>query len=240
MSVDHEPLGDSVFYYRESVPSVRGPIEIGFTNASMDLHVGRAQVEGELARLTRACGVGFAQSDQIHGADVIVVDEPGPSPTEVLPQGDALITRRRGFGLMTRVADCVPVVLVDPDTGVLAVVHSGRPGTLLNVVGAAVGRMRSLGARSIRAWVGPSVCGRCYEVPDALREEVSAAVPDTASVTSWGTAAIDLAAGVRGQLVRAEAEVNVVSGCTRENPDLHSFRRDGEASGRCAGVVWTR
>lgn len=238
MISDRRLPGDAVFFHRESLQSPRGPIEIGFTDASLDLHLGRAGLAGELTRLEGACGVALAQADQVHGNGVLILDGPGPRPSQGLPSGDALVAGRRGFGLMTRVADCVPVLLVDAAAGVVAAVHSGRPGTALNVVGATVEAMRRLGATSMVGWIGPSICGGCYEVPGELRARVSAAVPGSQARTTWGTPSLDLAAGVRGQLERAGVGVRVVPGCTREEPDLHSYRRDGESSGRCAGVVW--
>jgi hypothetical protein len=100
--------------------------------------------------------------------------------------------------------------------------------------------MRLLGARSIGAWVGPHVCGRCYEVPAALRDEVAAMEPSTASTTSWGTPGLDIGAGVVAQLERLGVLVDDVSLCTLESPDLYSYRRDGAQAGRLAGLIRRR
>jgi copper oxidase (laccase) domain-containing protein len=85
------------------------------------------------------------------------------------------------------------------------------------------------------------VCGACYEVPAELQEEVAALVPQARSTTSWGTPALDLGAGVLAQLADAGVEdVRVLDHCTREDPDFPSYRRDGDASTRFAGVIWMR
>ena len=102
--------------------------------------------------------------------------------------------------------------------------------------------MRDLGAdpARIHAWIGPHVCGRCYEVPASMRDDVDAVVPGTATETSWGTPAVDLGAGVRSQLSTVgleTASVELIDRCTREDPDLYSHRRDGASSGRLAGLV---
>lgn len=228
-----------MFFHRSSIDGPAGPIEIGFTDSSLNLHVHGAEFCEEFARLEEACGVPLARVDQVHGNDVLVVDGPGPRPGQPVPRADALVTAGRGFGLVTRVADCVPVLLVDAEQGLVGAVHSGRPGTVLDVVGASVQQMRDLGAVAPVAWVGPSVCGGCYEVPEQMREDVSRAVPSTWAETRWGTAAVDVAAGVRAQLAACDvAEVHVIPGCTREDPALHSHRRDGADAGRFAGVVW--
>ena len=108
----------------------------------------------------------------------------------------------------------------------------------LGIVDRTVASMRDQGAQRIVAWLGPRVCGRCYEVPAAMREEVSAVVPAAWAETSWGTPALDIGAGVTAQLDAHGIEVVDVGGCTREDPALHSYRRDGDASGRLAGLVW--
>jgi copper oxidase (laccase) domain-containing protein len=84
------------------------------------------------------------------------------------------------------------------------------------------------------------VCGRCYEVPEQLRAEVAAAAPASYAETSWGTPSVDLGAGIRAQLEELDVVVHDASRCTRESPDLYSYRRDGEGAGRLAGVVRLR
>jgi YfiH family protein len=213
-------------------------VDVAFTDSSVDLQGLGPRFPEELPRLEEACGVRFARLHQVHGDDVLVVDAPGPAPLEDVPSGDALVTTTRGVGLMVRVADCVPVLLADPVAGVVGAVHSGRPGLALGIAERAVQRMRDAGAGRLVAWVGPHVCGACYEVPARLRDEVSARVPAAYAETSWGTPALDIGAGVRAQLETADVEVVVVGGCTREDPRLHSYRRDGAAAGRSAGLVW--
>ncbi|MCW2828353.1 MAG: yfiH, partial [Marmoricola sp.] len=158
-------------------------------------------------------------------------------------QCDALVTDRTDVVLMVRAADCVPVLLADLEdggSGVIGAAHAGRQGLADGVVVACVEEMRLLGARSIGAWVGPHICGRCYEVPATLRDEVAAMEPSTASTTSWGTPALDIGAGVVAQLEGLGVLVDDVSRCTLESPDLYSYRRDGAGSGRLAGLIRRR
>ena len=176
--------------------------------------------------------------NQVHGAATAVVDEPwGESP---VPEVDAIVTARRGLALAVLTADCVPVLLADPVAGVAAAAHAGRPGLVAGVVPAAVRAMAELGAEPSRivARTGPAVCGRCYEVPEAMRAEVAAVEPAAHAVTSWGTAAVDVGAGVHAQLqrlgVRDRAQSPV---CTLESGDHFSYRRD-RTTGRLAGYVW--
>jgi YfiH family protein len=177
---------------------------------------------------------------QVHGGHVHTVDRAGLEAAHAEPPtADGLVTALPGVALLVRVADCVPVVLADVDRRVVAVAHAGRQGLVAGVVPRTIEGMRDLGAERVVAWVGPAVCGRCYEVPGPMREEVASVVPEAFAETSWGTPALDVAAGVRAQLATA-AEVVDASRCTLEHDDLYSYRRDGAAAGRLGGLVWVR
>ncbi|MFJ1746773.1 peptidoglycan editing factor PgeF [Streptomyces sp. NPDC088116] len=176
--------------------------------------------------------------NQVHGREVAVTA--GPWTTEDIPAVDAIVTERRGLALAVLTADCVPVLLADPVAGIAAAAHAGRPGLVAGIVPAVVEAMAGLGAEPSRitARTGPAVCGRCYEVPAAMRDEVASAVPQAWSETGWGTPAVDVTAGVHAQLealgVR-DRQRSVV--CTLESDDHYSYRRD-RTTGRLAGYVW--
>ncbi len=171
--------------------------------------------------------------DQCHGSSVVAVDGPWVGAA---PPADGIVTRRSDLALAVLVADCVPVLLADTAAGVVGAVHAGRPGMMNGIVAEAVSAMRDLGAQQISAAVGPSVCGRCFEVPAEMRAAAAAVSPVSATVSWTGTPAIDVAAGVVDQLTDAGVEVTWVAGCAREDPRLYSYRRDG-VTGRFAGVV---
>jgi YfiH family protein len=139
--------------------------------------------------------------------------------------------------LMVRGADCAMVLFADTGAGVIGGCHCGRPGLMAGVVPATIARMRQLGAREITAWLGPHVCGRCYEVPQAMQDEVAAVVPASRATTSWGTPAVDIGAGIRSQLADEAVACMDLSVCTLESPDLYSYRRDQLTSGRQAGLI---
>ncbi|MGW0993845.1 peptidoglycan editing factor PgeF [Streptomyces sp. NPDC002523] len=201
----------------------------------------------------KSLGVDPAQvvwMNQVHGADVAVVDAPwgaGVPPLgrsrergSSVPEVDAIVTARRGLALAVLTADCVPVLLADPVAGVVGAAHAGRPGMVKGVVPAAVRAMAELGAEPARivARTGPAVCGRCYEVPERMRADVTAVEPAAHAETSWGTPAVDVSAGVHAQLDRlgvcdrAQSPV-----CTLESGDHFSYRRD-RTTGRLASYVW--
>lgn len=239
-----------MFASRERLKS--GPVEIAFTDRhggvsaapfdSLDLSRSRPGHDDELAtnlaRLAEAFAVKrFATMRQVHGTDVRVVDAPGP----VAGSCDALVTTATDVALCVRVGDCVPVVLADSvGVGVVGVAHAGREGVVAGIVAATVDAMRELGAADVEAFVGPHVCGGCYEVPALLRDEVATVVPAAFACTTWGTPSLDLGAAVDAQLQAAGCRVHGRSRCTRESDDLYSYRRDGDRSGRFAGLVVIR
>ncbi len=172
--------------------------------------------------------------DQCHGSDVAVVD----GVPDVPPSCDGVVTRSPDLALAVLVADCVPVLLSGTG-GVVAAVHAGRPGMVAGVVPRTLEVMGGLGAGEVDAVVGPSVCGRCYEVPEEMRTDAARVQPVSATVSWTGTPALDVAAGVVAQLHEAGVAVTWVPGCSRERADLYSYRRDG-MTGRFAGVVARR
>lgn len=209
-----------------------------FASLNLGGHVGDDPhvVEANRTLVADAFGVGRDRllfMNQRHGSNVVVVD--GPWQGEP-PEADALVTTSADLALAVLVADCTPVMLVDRIAGVAAAVHAGRPGMMSHIVGRVVDAMTDVGARSISAVVGPSVCGRCYEVPEAMRAEAARISPAAATISWQGTPAIDVAAGVVEQLRARSVAVQWISGCTRESEELFSYRRR-HRTGRCAGVV---
>jgi YfiH family protein len=197
-------------------------------------------VSANRARVARELGVPadrLVWMNQVHGTQVTVVD--GPQDGAV-PATDALVTATPGLVLCVLVADCVPVLLADHETGVVAAVHAGREGVRLGVVAAALSAMASLGARArhVTALLGPAVCGSCYEVPAEMQREVARVAPAAAVGTRRGTPGLDLRAGIAEGLYRAGIpQVVLDPRCTVEDPTLFSHRREG-VTGRQAGMVW--
>ncbi|MFC7595090.1 peptidoglycan editing factor PgeF [Terrabacter sp. GCM10028922] len=244
-----------MFYWRSTIATDvdAGPVELGFTGrsagrgrgpyAGLNLggHVGDDPADVASNREALAAEVNLPRErlvfmNQVHGAEVAEVDGPW---TGEPPPVDGVVTRAPGLALAVLVADCVPVLLHDARAGVLGAIHAGRPGLVAGVVGRAVAAMRDLGASAISAVVGPSVCGRCYEVPEHMALAAAEAARASAARSWTGTHAIDVSAGVVEQLATAGVGVHWVPGCTRESGDLYSYRRDGR-TGRFAGVITRR
>jgi polyphenol oxidase len=185
-----------------------------------------------LLLLTGAADIAFMK--QVHGDGVALVID----ATEV-PEVDALVTNRPGVALAVLVADCVPVLLADPEAGVVAAAHAGREGVRLGVVDRTLDAMERLGADPgrVEVWLGPAVCGLCYEVPAALRDLVEGAAPGAAATSRQGTPSLDLRAGLAHHLEGRVARVHLDSRCTVEDVELFSYRQDATTR-RQASVIW--
>ncbi len=100
------------------------------------------------------------------------VEVPVPAATS-LPAGDGLMTTDPGILLSIRIADCLPMLLVDPRRRVVAAVHAGWRGALARVIEKAVGDMRrTFGSdpQKLIAALGPSIRACCYEVGEEVVE----------------------------------------------------------------------
>lgn len=242
-----------MFWHRETT----GRVEVAFT----DRHGGHSEgpftslnlgssagdddetVIGNIAGLSEALGVtGLHAMSQVHGSEVAYGDTIRAHGSGIVPVCDAVVTDQVGVALLVRVADCVPVLLADPGAGLVGAAHAGRAGLVAGVVPAVVSALRERGATSLEAWIGPRAGGCCYEVPEQMAHDVETAVPGTRSTTTWGTASVDVGAGVVSQLVDLGVEVTDLGAhtCTITDEDLFSYRRQGTSSGRFGGVVVLR
>ena len=168
--------------------------------------------------------------NQVHGDNVVVVDQ----LLETDPTCDAMITTKAGISLAVMVADCIPLLLISREA--VAAVHVGRAGLINKVAIKTLHQMRTIGAIDIHAIIGPSICGRCYEVPFELQQAVIADHPRAFSTTHKGTPGLDLPAALIADLVAEGVTYEASSSCTMED-DLYFSHRKHNPTGRFAGVV---
>jgi polyphenol oxidase len=213
-----------------------------FDSFNLGDHVGDdpAAVAANRRRLAGAIGLPedrLVWMEQVHGRTVGVVDGPRSTPLEAT---DAAVTKTPNLALVVLTADCVPVLLGDPETGVIGAVHAGRVGARVGVLSHTLKAMRELGAEpgDIEVLLGPAVCGQCYEVPADMRADVEKHLPGSASRTRSGKPALDLRAGLVTQLEKAGVrKIGMDPRCTVEERTLFSHRRD-PGTGRLASVIW--
>lgn len=139
--------------------------------ADLDMNLDRAsalirlgQYHADARRTLALDRLPFITAEQVHGAGVAVVDENSHTP---VPGVDALVTDCPGVCLGIYVADCAAVYLVDPARRCIGLAHSGKKGTELGVVPAAIEKMHTeFGAEPARmiAQIGPCIRPPHYEI----------------------------------------------------------------------------
>ncbi len=205
-------------------------------------------VEQNLSRAAQAVGVTLPRLfflSQVHGATVVKIDG-----TELVDdvrrcEGDALVAPAGPHACAVRIADCMPILLADPSTRLVAAVHAGWRGVVANVVGATLDRLVREGALAgdVIAAIGPHISVDAFEVGEDVAEALArAAGTDTVVRRRAGARPhVDLLRIVRGQLAQAGVKpesVDFVGGCTFSDPDrFFSFRRDGRRSGRHLAAI---
>ena len=215
-----------------------------------------ARVAAARSALCRQLGIGagrLVSPVQTHSACAAVVDEAllGLSPQEQrkrLTGVDALVTRLTGGCICVNTADCVNLVLVDPQAHIIGVAHGGWKGTAARIAAATVRQMASLGAnpQHMLATMGASICQDCFEVGNEVVEAFASHGFDIARImrrnAATGKAHISLRTATAIALteagVPAEAIVNTHR-CTRCHPERYfSARRLGVDSGRVfTGII---
>jgi len=185
---------------------------------------------------------------QIHEDKILPIDEgflhlSEEVQTELLDGVDALITDLPDVCIGVKTADCVPVTLYAPDKGVVAVVHAGWRGTVLQIVAKTVERMVTLynvAPLNILAGIGPSIGQEAFEVGEEVVEAFARLDMDFSQICErnddTGRAHIDLWEVNRLQLINAglsATNIEVAELCTYSCPDdFYSARRSGIKCGR--------
>ena len=164
------------------------------------------------------------------------------------PEGDALVTKAEGVSIAVKTADCLPVLIADPDNKAVAAVHSGWRGTLKQIAAETILTMqkvfRSDPARLLVA-VGPGIRSCCYEVGP----EVSVLFEDRYPENGISVAApgrpdkflLDMPQTLKIQLNAAGVvpeNIHDLGLCTCCNTDtFFSYRAEGKHSGRMMAVI---
>ena len=171
---------------------------------------------------------------QIHSAQTIHIDETSNADSNIRPEADAMVTSHIGIALGILTADCVPVLFLDAQAGVLGAAHAGWRGAVDGVLAATIDAMVKAGARtrSIEAVIGPAIQQPSYQVGDELRATVLARHPeaDQFFVPDIGTQRkyrFDLPGFVLTQLQSHNLAMvtNLSIDTYRESPKLFSHRR---------------
>jgi YfiH family protein len=228
---------------------------------------GRAWAEVAAAMLVSTDRL--VRAHQVHGADVLI-RRAGDPPVAILPDADIILSDDPTVAIAIQTADCVPILIADRRTGVVAAAHAGWRGLAVGVPRVTVDALaREFGSRpeDLVAAVGPSIGACCYEVGSEVRQRFEEAgwpesttsgwffsrpQPTTANASMTGLRPqprpghwyFDSGRAARDQLESAGVPREGILGaglCTASHPEvLCSYRRDGGDAGRIAGAIRAR
>ncbi len=225
--------------------------------ASLNLGTNRGDCEAAVRenyrRLGKATGIPvehMAFTRQVHGNIVRTVTAADVHElfTEVPYEADGLVTDIPGLALVCFTADCVPVLLHEPEAGVIAAVHCGWRSSVADILGNAVGAMCLLGAKPgrITAAIGPAISGCCFQVGGEVTEAVenwlgSADGLYKADETARGKFLLDLKGANARRLVQLgvkEENIAISDECTKCSHEKYwSHRYTAGRRGSQAGLI---
>lgn len=247
----------SVPGFRHALSTRNGGVSAGdFSSLNLGFHVGDEVEDVRRNRELWAQHEGFplqhlVAAQQVHGSSVHVVSRPDVGRgafgwDDALPACDALVTNEKNVPLLILVADCAPVLLVDPTKRVCAVVHAGWRGALAGIAGKTIETMqREFGTRpdDVLATIGPCLSVENLEVG----EEVAAQVEEKDALAivrreEWPKPHLDLRGLIGRDLAQvglSEPNIEISPMCPKERHDLFfSHRGQNGSAGRFGIVAW--
>jgi hypothetical protein len=240
------------------MPTLLGAYEV-VTHASLEeagvahgFTTARGEANGALVRtqdvtsFARSMGFPAAKTlTQVHRGDVVRAES-----SEDGARADAVVTRAPGVLLAIQTADCVPVLLFDPQKRAVGAAHAGWRGTAARIGPAAVHEMTAAygtAPRDVHAVLGPAIGPCCFEVGTEVLEALEQSARGAGQSAGRTPAGRDTANLWRANRMQLEAagiardNIHVVNHCTRCRADLYpSYRRDGETCGRIYAFIGLR
>ncbi len=182
---------------------------------------------------------GLVTVKQVHGTYLYFV---GEDRRIEKPGYDILMTGQPGTAIGVKTADCLPILMVEPEKRLVVAAHAGWKGTAARIVREAVGEIEKRGGRPERLAValGPCIGGDCYEVEKDVAKTFVDPSPflRRKSEVKW---LLDLQEANRLELIGSgllPERIDRIPLCTHCRPDLfHSYRRDGNSAGRMVNFI---
>ncbi len=155
-------------------------------------------------------------------------------------ESDALITTSKNLGLAISSADCPAIFIYDPKGKVIAAVHSGWRGTEKKILMKTIQKLKdefNSDTSNLVCYIGPSISQKNYEVG----EEVASKFDKEFVYINKNKFYLDVTGANFKMLIEEgvkRTNIQVSGLCSYEYENiLHSYRRDGQKSGRALGVI---
>ena len=208
-------------------------------DANLAFHVEDNEINVIKNRKNLALKLGYNYEDlvymnQIHSANIIVVDENSP---KLVDNCDSIITRSKNLPLMVMVADCIPILMFDDKQGIIAAIHAGRNSTFLEIskkTAEVFIEKFSSNPEDINVVFGASIQKCCYEVSEDLSKIVENSFGKEFVENNY----IDLQGINKKQLNDLGIKnIEISNICTKcGDKSYFSYRKD-KKTGRFAGII---
>ncbi len=204
-----------------------------------------SNIKHNLHRLIKAAALPSIphQAIQVHQTDLLWCNRQGYMHQQ---HADILLSNQAHTAVAVRVADCLPVLLADPKTEMIAAVHAGWRGTAAGIIKHAIRSMLDHGVKrkNLLAVLGPCIGPCCFAIGN---ETATALEQSTGGATNCISRAAEIHADLpeinRLQLIESGitgVHIETITACTACDPErFFSFRRDGKRTGRHLAVVAT-
>lgn len=181
---------------------------------------------------------------QVHGSDVITAISPRPLDGRHFP-ADAIITNSKDVTLFMRFADCVPILIFDPNKNAIGLVHAGWQGTIKRVIQHAITRLEiefQSRPKDLIVGIGPSIGPDHYLIGNDVAKKVEQHLAEIAEqVIINRNSQIYLDLWMANFLLLKEMhveQIEISSLCTVcNNEDWYSYRKEGQKSGRFGVLI---
>ena len=156
------------------------------------------------------------------------------------PKADACYTTQNALACSVVVADCIPVLLTHKTRPWIAAIHAGWRGLHKEIIRHSIAKC-PYPANEVQAWIGPSICKKCYDVGENLVSAFTKLDKAYAHYFSYEQNSIkaDLSSIAKYQLQTLGIEdITHANICTFTHNKLPSYRRDANQSGRLLCAIW--
>jgi YfiH family protein len=179
----------------------------------------------------------MAFANQVHGNRVKVVSHSG-----TFSETDGLITQIPGLTLAIQIADCAAVLIADPSSKIIGAVHAGWRGAAGYIIANAAEKMAQFGAKmeDCKAFISPCISVEEFEVGREVAEQFP---PSFVDFRHYEKPHINLKNYLHHQLRQAgvrDENIDIHPGCTVQDDQYYSYRREKELSGRMMAIIQMR
>ena len=176
----------------------------------------------------------IAIAKQVHGSNIEIVDTPG-----IYENTDGLITKTPNLALGIQVADCAAILVADEVNGVIGAFHAGWRGAVGNILPKGLKIMESVGGQLNRykAYISPCISEEKFEVGEEVAKLFPSAFVDR---SSYSKPHVNLKGFLKHQMIDSgmkSSQIEISPGCTIQNKEFFSYRREREKAGRMLGLI---